>query len=106
MLKFCYDSGHNNAFDKDFDYLSKLSGELYTLHLHDNDGKADLHTISKICATVDWDYIAKELVKNKEIPLDYELLNKKENSLTAGEFLQEAFIQANLFEYKLCDVKI
>ena len=31
-LKVCYDSGHNNIFDKDFDYVSKFADKIVALH--------------------------------------------------------------------------
>lgn len=93
-LKFCYDSGHNNIFDKDFDYLNKFGDKLIALHLHDDDGKDDLHTISKISGTIDWDRVAQGLAEHSNISLDYELLNRKENNLTAEQYLSEAYKQA------------
>lgn len=79
MLKFCYDSGHNNVFDKDFDYLDLFIDKLIALHLHDNDGTADQHTLNEF-GTIDWDNLAKKLSKRKnvleDISLDYEISNK------------------------------
>lgn len=100
-LKFCYDSGHNNVFDREVDYLKDFGDILQTLHLHDNDGKKDLHTISKIVSTVDWDRIAKRLQKHEDLSLDFELLNRKENNLTADEYLNEAYKQACGLEKKI-----
>lgn len=93
-LKFCYDSGHNNIFDKDFDYLNQFEDKLIALHLHDNDGESDLHTVSKISGTIDWDRVAQGLAGHSNISLDYELLNKKGNDLTAEQYLNEAYKQA------------
>ena len=59
-LKFCYDSGHENCFTKDFDYLLKYGGKLAALHLHDNDGTKDQHSFP-FSGTVDWKRIMKKL---------------------------------------------
>ena len=104
-LKFCYDCGHNNVFDKKVDYLKVYSGKVVALHLHDNDGKKDLHTISKVVSTVDWDKIADRLKDHKELSLDLELLNRKENSFTADEYLQEAYKQVCDLEKKILEPK-
>ena len=73
-LKFCYDVGHNHAFDPDVDYLEKYGDKLVCLHLHDNDGTRDAHTLNKY-GNIDWDTVAKKLAKIKfNGSLDYELL--------------------------------
>ena len=100
-LRFCYDSGHNNVFDRQTNYLHEFSDKLVTLHLHDNDGRADLHTISKIVSSIDWNKIAKGLKNHKDLILDYELLNRKENKLNAEEYLREAYKQASDLEKKI-----
>lgn len=99
MLKFCYDCGHNNVFDKDFDYFSNYNDKLITLHLHDNDGRSDLHTLRKLCSsTIDWEKIALNLKGHENINLDYEILNKNNSTLSMIEFLKEAFLQAQELE--------
>lgn len=99
MLKFCYDCGHNNVFDRDFDYFSNYNDKLITLHLHDNDGGSDLHTLRKLCSsTIDWEKIALNLKGHENINLDYEILNKNNSTLSIIEFLKEAFLQAQELE--------
>lgn len=96
FLKFCYDSGHNNCFDKDLDYLEKFGDKLVCLHLHDNNGLRDQHTLNRF-GTIDWDKIASRLAKLDltNISLDYELLMydnaEKQN---AEECLKEAYAQS------------
>jgi sugar phosphate isomerase/epimerase len=99
-LKFCYDSGHNNAFDPDFDYLEKYGDKLVCLHLHDNGGKNDDHTINKY-GTINWDNIAKKLSKLPDVNLDYELLMYKRSKESAEEILQEVSKQAVELEEKI-----
>lgn len=62
VLGFCFDTGHANLVGLDFeDFLGKLGDHLKVLHIHDNDGVADLHqlpfTFTKTrenLATTDW----------------------------------------------------
>ncbi len=44
-LKFCYDSGHHNAFAKERDFLAEFGKKLAFTHLHDNDGVNDSHLL-------------------------------------------------------------
>ncbi len=50
---FCYDSGHENAFSPGENFLSSYADRLLAMHLHDNDGVHDLHTMP-FEGTVDW----------------------------------------------------
>ena len=46
VLGFCFDVGHANLVGLDFeDFLTRLGHRLKVLHVHDNDGIADLHQI-------------------------------------------------------------
>ena len=46
VLGFCFDTGHANLVGLDFEgFLSTLGHWLKVLHIHDNDGVADLHQI-------------------------------------------------------------
>ncbi len=79
LIRFCYDSGHNHSFDPDFDYLTVYRDKLICLHLHDNLGDVDAHTLNKFGNT-NWDEIAKKLAKvDEDINLDYEILFSKKN---------------------------
>lgn len=102
-LKFCYDSGHNNCFDPDFDYLKNFGEKLICLHLHDNDGLGDDHTLNRF-GTINWDKIAKELaeINLDNVSLDYEMLmNKHKDEVSENECLKETFEQASLLEEKI-----
>lgn len=99
MLKFCYDSGHGNIFDKDFDYLKEYQDKLICLHLHDNNGLKDQHTITKYSGSIDWKKIAKILAKKPDISLDYEILQRSENIQENPKiFLEEVYEQATNLE--------
>lgn len=46
VLGFCFDTGHANIVGLDFEnFLTTLGHRLKVLHVHDNDGAADLHQI-------------------------------------------------------------
>lgn len=46
VLGFCFDTGHANLVGIDFeDFITTLGSRLKVLHIHDNDGVADLHQI-------------------------------------------------------------
>lgn len=46
VLGFCFDTGHANLVGIDFEqFLTTLGSRLKVLHIHDNDGIADLHQI-------------------------------------------------------------
>lgn len=63
VLGFCFDTGHANLVAVDFEeFLTTLGHRLKVLHLHDNDGRADLHQIPytftrtrENTASTDWD---------------------------------------------------
>lgn len=46
VLGFCFDTGHANLVGIDFEsFITTLGDRLKVLHIHDNDGVADLHQI-------------------------------------------------------------
>ena len=46
VLGFCFDTGHANLVGIDFEsFITRLGERLKVLHIHDNDGSADLHQI-------------------------------------------------------------
>ena len=69
VLGFCFDTGHANLVGIDFeDFLEKLGKHLKVLHIHDNDGVADLHQLPFTFAktrenlpSTDWDGFIKGL---------------------------------------------
>ena len=113
-LKFCYDSGHNHAFDPQVDYLKKYGNKLIALHLHDNLGSnptekqlkglsfkkqsLDMHTLNKY-GNIDWKDIAKKLSKIEyQLSLDYEVMMVYRKDETAKDILKEVFKQAKELE--------
>lgn len=72
-LKICFDIGHKNFLTPEFDLLNDYAKYVTVLHLHDNDGKNDLH---QICGTgtIDWEHFAKQANKlNKDVVLSAEI---------------------------------
>jgi sugar phosphate isomerase/epimerase len=61
-LKFCLDVGHNHCFSPEINYFKDFGDKLVCLHLHDNDGTRDAHTLNKY-GNIDWGDIAKNLAK-------------------------------------------
>ncbi len=98
MLKFCFDSGHQNAFSKDYNFLKKYNDKLIALHLHDNNGQKDEHKLTKFGETINWQEIAKLLVNHPNISLDYELPQDNKYDISPQEFLNETKKQADLLE--------
>lgn len=46
VLGFCFDTGHANLVGIDFEsFITALGHRLKVLHIHDNDGRSDLHQI-------------------------------------------------------------
>lgn len=100
-LKFCYDAGHHNIWQKDVDLLEKYGDKLVALHLHSNMGTYDNHTLKKY-GNVDWENIAMKLAKLPQVNLDYELLMiYKQNNLTAEKVLEECIKEAKWLEQRI-----
>ncbi len=56
----CYDSGHGNLGFMDLDSLETHKDRLLSIHLHDNDGAADMHWLP-FTGTVDWERLTRIL---------------------------------------------
>lgn len=91
---FCFDCGHWHSFDPNNDLLAKYGKRLLCVHLHDNDGTDDQHTLN-ILGNIDWKALAKKFAVANEVSLDYELiLYKRQRSWTPEFVLDECFKQA------------
>ena len=53
FLGLCYDCGHGNISGSGLEGLEKNKARLISIHLHDNDGKSDLH-MPLFTGTVNW----------------------------------------------------
>ena len=63
FLGLCYDSGHGNLEENSYEWLDKFKDRLISIHIHDNDGKKDLHQIP-FSGTVEWERLAKILAES------------------------------------------
>ncbi|HHT54567.1 MAG TPA: sugar phosphate isomerase/epimerase [Clostridiales bacterium] len=68
IFGFCFDTGHANLMARNmYDYISALGPRLAVLHIHDNDGKNDLHMLPYSYTRngrdplIDWEGIIKGL---------------------------------------------
>lgn len=59
-LGLCFDSGHANAFTPEYDYFEKYAARLKAMHLHDNDGTRDAHSVP-FDGKVDWQKVCRSL---------------------------------------------
>lgn len=65
-LKFCFDSGHQNCWTPNEDYLSQYGEKLIALHLHDNEGLKNLEVSEDqhrlpFDGTMDWGKVMQQL---------------------------------------------
>jgi len=63
FVGLCYDSGHGNISGDGLDQLAAHSDRLIALHLHDNDGSGDQHTLP-FTGTVDWQRLAELIAQS------------------------------------------
>ena len=102
-LKFCYDSGHENCFTPNYNFLNKYNDKLVALHLHDNDGTKDQHLLP-FNGTINWKNIMEKL-RNIEykgslaLEIDSQFIDISKE-YTAEEYLLEAKSRM----YKLMDI--
>ena len=96
-LKLCYDSGHENCLKTKHDILDNYGHRLAALHLHDNDGLTDQHTIPGE-GNINWQLLINKLKKcNFAGSITLEADNnfpEKYKSYTAEQFLQSAYAEA------------
>lgn len=83
-LGFCFDSGHHNLYSSDLDLLSLYGDKLMALHLHDNNGKDDMHALPFL-GNIDWDKLSEKLKA-----VDYKGAAAFEIRNTGFEYIQSA----------------
>ena len=94
-LYFCFDSGHEKYYSPQLDLLDLYGDKLIALHLHDNNGKEDSHSLP-FAGAVDWYKISTKLKSiNYNGAIALETLNKGfENIEDPVEFLMLALDSA------------
>ena len=90
-LGLCYDTGHGNMNGNALDILDRYRDRLIAVHIHDNDGRDDLHKLP-FTGTVDWDRfmnILSNSVYNK--PLNLEVIKTNHPEMNEDQFLRAAY---------------
>jgi len=85
----CYDSGHGNIGWMSLETLETYKDRLISVHLHDNDGKDDLHHLP-FSGTIDWERLTRILATSGYAgPISMEVCCGEKADET--EFLNQAF---------------
>jgi len=107
-LGFCYDAGHHNLYEPNFNYLKKYKNRIFAIHIHDNlmdrkfgfDYTRDLHRLP-FDGKIDFNKVCKNLAKtnyNNVIMLEIHKDSCGEPKLYLEmdnlEFLQESYKRA------------
>lgn len=96
----CFDCGHWNAFLKDQKVIEKYSERLVATHIHDNDGKHDLHLLP-FDGCADWDDIAKKFAgaefSRKMICSEFSGPQTKEYEGKSAEELNKIFSSLKIY---------
>lgn len=91
-LKFCFDSGHANAFTKNIYQFEweKYQNKLICVHLHDNDGYSDLHKLP-FTGNIDWQFVGSKFKEiNYQGPLTLEVVNKHQLEINEELYIKKA----------------
>ncbi|MDD3107005.1 MAG: sugar phosphate isomerase/epimerase [Bacilli bacterium] len=88
-LKFCFDSGHANAFTNNIAAFPwhKYQDKLYCLHLHDNNGLRDQH-LPPFDGNINWKMLMHDLKKcSYQGPLTAEVVHRSYQNMTEEEYV-------------------
>lgn len=94
FVGLCYDSGHGQIAAGGLDFLERVKDRLIALHLHDNDGKSDLHRLP-LNGYVDWRRLMPLIAAspyNGPITLEATIANS--GFTEPGSFLRQAALKA------------
>ncbi len=91
-LKFCFDSGHANAFTQNLETFPwhLMGNKLQCVHLHDNDGISDQH-LQPFAGNINWDKLINIIYKySPEIQLTLEVRCsiEQKSMFTEREYLE------------------
>lgn len=90
FIGFCLDSGHVNMVwhEKMPEIIHRYGERIYAVHLHDNDGEHDNHSVPGE-GTINWEETMAALAESAyELPLTLEVVGYGENE---EEFLKKAY---------------
>lgn len=84
------DIGHSNVYGrKPVELIRRFSKRIRRIHLHDNNGKEDLH-LPMGCGNINWEELIKVLKKNYDGTITLEIFSKdKDYSLLSKSKLRE-----------------
>lgn len=103
-IGFCYDSGHQNCFTPQRDVLNDFKDKLIALHIADNYGDADIHSLP-YDGTVDFKYFAQQLASiNYDGVLSLEVQQERNpiyENLKPQEFFELSFERVVKFENEI-----
>ncbi len=88
----CYDSGHHHGWGREADWLTDYGSRLFALHLHDNDGKQDRHSLP-FDGGIDWRHLARQIARTGyagPTTLEVQAGGGYEERMTAAAFLKRA----------------
>ena len=91
-IGFCLDTGHSNIWCKDVDWLSLYGDRLAAVHLHDNNGIKDGHSVP-FTGTLDWNEIICQLSESSyhgSLTLETEYRGD-ENHEYLAKFLKDSY---------------
>ncbi len=94
VFAFCLDIGHLNILKKDLrTYIPILGKRIKTLHIHDNDGRNDLH-MAPLTGTVDWNEFCMQLNQiGYDGDLDFETFNQTNIAMRTDKELLTPWIE-------------
>ena len=102
-LGFCFDSGHCNLFTPEHDLLMEYGHKLIALHLHDNDGADDWHSLP-FSGNIRWDEIASKLrAVSYSGAIALEIGNKKFEHITAPDAFLKLAVESAERIRSLCE---
>lgn len=106
FLGLCYDSGHGNIDGVGLKNLAVLKDRLISIHLHDNDGKSDLHRLP-FSGTIDWARFVA-LLSSSAYTKCISMESCMRNQCISGEdeFLAQAFIAGSRLSSMVATVRL
>lgn len=94
FVGLCYDSGHENYWSPDINWLDLYSDRIFAIHLHDNNGDMDSHLIP-FDGSIDWSEKAKAIAAssyNGTVTVETEYHSSKAYEADGFEaFLKKAY---------------
>ena len=93
VVGFCYDTGHENYWSRERDWLQMYGQRLFAVHLHDNMGDRDAHLVP-FDGCIDWNRKMRQLAAigySGALAIESELhVNERYQHLDFGGFLAKA----------------